>query len=256
MILTDAHAHLGSENERAVRRRYGIKSYLCVSTPEEAHTLISIIERNPADKSWIFPAFGLHPWYADKYSSEEMLSFLEKGIAVGEIGLDTVWCEVPLKRQEEVFEEQLELAGRLNKPVILHTKGQEERIAQIIRHYPNRYLVHWYSSMEGLRAYQEQDCYFTVGPDVNWNLAVKQVLADVDKDRLLIETDGYSAVLWCMEEFKVRNFTKQQKEEKGLKEELIVTVLKNSLESIAKAKNISIEETSRQLEENRIRLFK
>lgn len=41
--------------------------------------------------------------------------------------MDSVWCDVDLKIQKEVFEKQLQLAQALNKPVILHTKGQEKR---------------------------------------------------------------------------------------------------------------------------------
>lgn len=41
--------------------------------------------------------------------------------------MDSVWCDVDLKIQKEVFEKQLQFAQALNKPVILHTKGQEKR---------------------------------------------------------------------------------------------------------------------------------
>ena len=114
--------------------------------------------------------------------------------------MDSVWCQVPLKIQEEKFRQQLELAEKAGKPVILHTKGQEKQVASIIRQYPNRYLVHWYSCEDYLEEYLDLDCWFSVGPDVWWNPAVQKVAGVVPLDRLLVETDGLAAVRWAMEE--------------------------------------------------------
>ena len=41
--------------------------------------------------------------------------------------MDSVWCDVDLKIQKEVFEKQLQLAQALNKPVILHTKVRKKQ---------------------------------------------------------------------------------------------------------------------------------
>lgn len=81
-----------------------------------------------------------------------------------------------------------------------HTKGREQAIARIIRTYPNRYLVHWYSCQEHLEDYLDLDCYFSIGPDVWWNEAVAQVVKKVPRHRLLVETDGLDSVRWAFEE--------------------------------------------------------
>ena len=83
---------------------------------------------------------------------------------IGEIGMDSVWCNVPLAVQEKVFTEQLAVAAQLDKPVILHTKGQEKRIASLIAGYPNTYLVHWYSDPVFPKSFLELDCYFLSAP--------------------------------------------------------------------------------------------
>lgn len=107
---------------------------------------------------------------------------------------------IPPSYQEERFRQQLDLACTQSKPVILHTKGQEKQIADIIREYPNRYLVHWYSCGSYLENYIEQDCYFSIGPDVWWNCAVRKTAERVPIQRLLTETDGLSAVKWAYNE--------------------------------------------------------
>ena len=129
-----------------------------------------------------------------------MESFLHKVPVIGEIGMDNVWCDVPLDIQQKVFEEQLALACELKKPVILHTKGQEKEIAAIIRNYPNRYLIHWYSCDHSLEEYIDQNCYFSIGPDVWWNPATRNVARKVPSNRILTETDGLNAVQWAYDE--------------------------------------------------------
>lgn len=198
-ILSDAHGHLGDERERRERQEAGILSLLCASTPGEAEELFRQ-QGKQGTEQYLIPACGIHPWQADRYSLEDMEPWILRALAVGEIGMDSVWCRISLKVQETIFRQQLELAAKAGKPAILHTKGQEREVASAIRQYPNRYLVHWYSCEEYLEDYLGLDCWFSVGPDVWWNPAVQKVAKTVPVDRLLIETDGLEAVKWAAEE--------------------------------------------------------
>ena len=93
----------------------------------------------------------------------------------------------------------LAIACQMKKPVILHTKGEEDRIASILPEYPNTYLVHWYSCEEYLDQYLALGCYFSIGPDVLWNPPVRTLADRVPQNRILIETDGMGAVKWAYE---------------------------------------------------------
>ncbi len=196
-MIYDAHAHIGTKEERLIRKQTPIVSMICAQNPKEAVFLQQLV--SGSDSSWIIPTFGLHPWQSTAYSFEEMAPFLETAAIIGEIGMDNVRCDIPLSRQQLIFEKQLAFACEHKKPVILHTKGQEKEIAKSIRHYPNRYLVHWYSDLNGLEDYLNQDCYFTLVPDLKSNSAVQHVLASAPFDRILVETDGWSAVEWAFE---------------------------------------------------------
>lgn len=135
---------------------------------------------------------GIHPWKADVTPWTEMEPILRAAPVVGEIGLDSVWCDVDMDVQRRVFHRQLALAAEWEKPVILHTKGMEREVLDTIRHYPNRYLVHWYSCEEYLQEYVDLGCWFTVGPDVG-----RAVARSVPLERLLMESDGLEAVAWA-----------------------------------------------------------
>jgi TatD DNase family protein len=206
MPLCDAHTHPGEDAEWLERLENGILSLICASTPPEAEALFTRLKRiskacpennGNSLSSCLIPTAGLHPWHADTYSVSDMERWLCSCPVIGEIGMDSVWCSVPLSVQERVFREQLALAVKLCRPVILHTKGQEARIARILREYPNTYLIHWYSCEESLEDYIRLGCYISIGPDVWWNPAVQHAAKAVPADRILIETDGMAAVSWA-----------------------------------------------------------
>ncbi len=78
-----------------------------------------------AEKYFTYRTFGLHPWYLDKKKYEVGLEKLQallqenKIIAIGECGLDKLRGP-DLDFQISVFEMQLQLAKKYNRPVIIH----------------------------------------------------------------------------------------------------------------------------------------
>lgn len=231
--IYDAHAHLGTEEERRWRREHGIVTMVCAGDQEESKILSGL------EDSHLVKAYGIHPWKADSQDFEEMVPFLEKADIIGEIGMDRIWCQVPIKRQREIFERQLALAFCWKKPVVLHVKGMEREAAKIIRRYPGTYLVHWYSDMEGLEDYLEQGCYATVGPDGTRNPAVCQVLEKTPLSRLMVETDGLGAVQWALGD--------------NVKLQDLRNVLEDSIQSIAVQKGVTMEEAYQWTEVNFLR---
>lgn len=203
--MIDMHAHLACLTDRAeslqeleLRSEHGILTCFSAGTPAEWRYMEPFRGRPELRFS-----FGIHPWYADKYPAEDCREALEQCDLIGEIGMDSVWCEVPLPVQQRQLERQLRTAADLGKPVLLHTKGQEGRIADIIRGFPGKVCVHWYSGPEQeFDSFLEQGCYFTLGPDTprlcraGDGLRLRMV-REVPADRLFAETDGVSAIAWA-----------------------------------------------------------
>ncbi|HHU16914.1 MAG TPA: TatD family hydrolase, partial [Clostridiales bacterium] len=184
--------------------------------------------------------FGLHPWYADQYDLKDMMTYLINCSVIGEIGMDSVWCNTDLDTQQRVFIAQLDIAQQIGCPVMLHTKGMEKEIGEIIANYTMPVIVHWYSSLEHLGLYLKRDCYFTVGPDVSKNEAVQQAVKSVPLDRLFVETDGTAAVEWA---------TGKPASPKDLPE-----ILLSSVSYISKIKGIDIDIVQKEIAKNFERL--
>lgn len=213
--------------ELVFRRDAGVATFFSCGTPDEWTLMQTYRQREEVHLS-----FGIHPWYADKYE-ETHIGIAEAYRlcdAVGEIGMDNVWCSVPLDVQRRVFARQLQIAADLRKPIVLHTKGMEAEIAAMVRGFPHPVCVHWYSGdTKTFEKFLEQDCYFTLGPDLaavcgaraggtameadkeRTSGAVVEadkeragselyrlMLREIPANRLFTETDGVSAVAWAM----------------------------------------------------------
>lgn len=227
-MLIDAHAHMDVE-------RPHIFTVLCGTDPVGAAQVL----KKRCDM--VVPCCALHPWYTDRYSVEEMIPFIEQSPVLGEIGLDSEWTDVPMDAQRKAFYEQLILAEKLQKPIVLHTKGMEKEIAETISSFTVRKLVHWYSCMDHLDKYLDLDCYFTVGPDHETNPAVREVIRRAPMERLLTETDGLSAVEWAIGR-------------KAAPWE-IENIIQGEIAAIANAKGLSCEETEMLVHKNLMRFI-
>ncbi|MEG0936122.1 MAG: TatD family hydrolase [Clostridia bacterium] len=229
--LTDAHAHLGSPEELAARRAGGIRTLLCATQPADARALFAL-----AEDGVLLRSAALHPWHAGTISVDDMMPYMEKCAVVGEIGLDSVWCDVPIEAQRAAFTAQLAYAQEAGKPVVLHTKGCEEEIARTLSKYTMRKLIHWYSCAQGLGDYICQGCYFSIGPDIAINPAVRQVAERVPLDRMLVETDGMGAVEWALG--------------KKVAPEEVAGVLERSIRAIAQLRSIAPEALAQRISDN------
>lgn len=192
-MIHDAHFHCEDQAFITFLVKHHIHGIVNAATLREYEQL----------HSWVKPSYGIeisagiHPWHVDQIDFDTMLPILQKVNIIGEIGLDNVWCEVDYDKQYEVLERQLAFAAQNHKPVILHVKGLEKELLPLLHHYNNQYLVHWYSCEAYLDDFIDCDCYFSVGPSINSDRAVQQVAKQVPLNRLLLESDGLSALSWC-----------------------------------------------------------
>lgn len=266
MCVLDMHAHLAclteeygsgltetqkddlAAQELALRRGCGITTFFSSGTPEEWKCMRRYPGvRNSSEKKDVLLSFGIHPWYSDRYQPDEFRVYMEQADAVGEIGMDSVWCEVPMPVQRRVFVRQLELAAELNKPVILHTKGQEREIAALLQGFPGKVCVHWYSGdCSSLEAFLERGCYFTLGPDLASALRkgkepaaglYRKMLREIPADRLFVETDGISAVSWALETDRLELVE-------------IPRILDSSINAAAAGKQMSASELCERMQQN------
>ena len=190
--LCDAHAHPGNGAETAARRAQGIRTALCGTDPENAR----LVEEMCAREALFTPTYGLHPWKTARFTVREMEPWLEKCRVIGEIGLDSVWCDVPAHDQRAAFARQLDIAREMGKRVLLHTKGCEEEIARLVSERRVPCVVHWYSCAHDMEKYIALGCAFTFALSLESDEHERRLAAMVPLERILVESDGISAMEW------------------------------------------------------------
>lgn len=150
-----------------------------------------------AKYSYIYFAAGIHPEDAESEKEgdllliAELLKSSEKGVAVGEIGLD-YHCDVDRDLQKRLFSKQLELANELNLPVVIHDRDAHADTLEIIRRYHPRGTLHCFSgSAESAQELVSLGFYigFTGSVTFKNNKKAAKVLEVVPNDRILTETD-------------------------------------------------------------------
>lgn len=86
----------------------------------------------------VFAAVGLHPYHAQDVTPAALDTLRElaahpRVAAVGEIGMDhSRYSTAPTAVQEHAFRAQLELAGELGKPVVVHNRDAHDDTARIL----------------------------------------------------------------------------------------------------------------------------
>lgn len=143
MILIDSHIHLDDErydNDRKDvilrAKEAGVELILTIGTIEKINDADKTLKL--LDHEGIYAAFGVHPHDAFLYNEalEEYLKkvlSIHKVVAVGEIGLDYYYKNSDRASQIEAFKKQIQLAKKLNKFIIIHSRDAAVDTLNVLR---------------------------------------------------------------------------------------------------------------------------
>ncbi|MBZ9633652.1 TatD family hydrolase [Clostridium sp. FP1] len=238
-MYIDAHSHLDFFNNKI---EYAINEInnLKILTIASGMDMESYLKNKEYSKrsQYIKATFGIHPWKAAEYKGEleDLIPYIEESKIIGEIGLDFFWAEDngTYEAQRRIFNFILEESIKRDKVICIHTKGAEEEIYNILKHYSySKVIIHWYSGdIKTLDKFIELGCYFTISVDIDYSKLTEEILARIPIDRLLVETDGPTALEWVNGDYGYPR------------------VIINVIKSVSKRKAISTERLLKVLEDN------
>jgi len=247
-ILIDVHCHanlfLTLDKVIEEAKKVGVEKIIAVAMSSISQERVLEVARQYNE---VFASLGIHPEEVKMNENVEkqldsIITFIKKNkqniCAIGEIGLDHYFVKdkelYPL--QKIIFEKMLLLAQDLKLPVNLHTKGAEKIVFDTLPSYdlPN-INIHWYSGPENfLKLGMDRGYYFSITPAISYSPVVKKVALNVDKEHLLLESDGpvkYSGKIG------------------------VPAMVKNVLNSISMLKKINSDELEKQIEANTRKIF-
>ena len=148
---------------------------------------------------YIYAAVGSHPDVADEVSEEVLDAYRRlvrenpKVKAIGEIGLDYHYEDIPREIQLRAFRMQMELARELNLPAIVHEREAHEDGMNVVRDFPEvTGVFHCYSgSAEMARQLVDKGWYIGFTGVLTFKSARKaiEVASSIPLERIVLETD-------------------------------------------------------------------
>lgn len=200
----DSHAHLDNsqfdadrENVLARADQAGITQILTIGC--DLQTSAKSVELAAAYAP-VYAAVGIHPHDAPQATDEGMAlldSLLKqpKVVAVGEIGLDFYRDRAPRDIQRQAFRRQIQLAKQAHKPIIVHDREAHDEVLQILHEEDARScggVLHCFSGdLTMARACLDLGFYLSFTGTITYpkNHALREVVAEIPIDRMLVETD-------------------------------------------------------------------
>ena len=202
-MLFDTHAHM---DDRAFAED---RAQLLASLPEAGLSLVmnpgcSLASSQNAvalaqQYDWLYAAVGSHPDVCDEVNEAVIAEYRQlcknnpKVKAIGEIGLDYHYEDIPREIQQSAFRQQMALAAELDLPAIVHERDAHADGMQIVTEFPTVHGVfHCYSgSLEMAKWLIDRGWYIGFTGVLTFKNAKKavEVAANIPLDRIVLETD-------------------------------------------------------------------
>lgn len=167
--------------------------------------ILELVNQYPWEFDATIPNYsiGIHPWYIDENRLENDLKTIEEKLqlseclALGECGLDKR-IEIPLALQIEVFEKQIELAEKYQKPLVLHLVAAFDELIAIKKRLKIKVpiVIHGFSKNEQVaKQLIDNGFYLSFGKYLLRNPDLETVFKSVPNDRFFLETDTIEETL-------------------------------------------------------------
>ncbi|WP_348797420.1 TatD family hydrolase [Flavobacterium adhaerens] len=165
-------------------------------------TILELVNQYPNefDVSIPYYSIGIHPWYINEERLNDDLQIIvnklqnHNCLAIGECGLDKR-IEVPIAVQEKVFETQLMLAQKNNKPVVIHCVAAFQEVITIKKRLKITVpmIIHGFSkNSQVAKELINNGFYISFGKYLLQNPEMETVFKTIPDNRFFLETDTIS----------------------------------------------------------------
>ena len=249
MKFVDAHVHLSDKEyaediDEIIAEAKDSNVVALVSNSMDYETSVGSLRLAEMYPGMVFAALGIHPWNVKALTEDDLQQMLQlistqkqnkALVAIGEIGLDYKYTKI-WDKQLMVFDNMLKLAGNLDLPVIIHSRGTTTQIVDMLPSYNLRkVLLHWFSRpVSALTKAVERGYYITEGAPTAYSNGIRDIVRRTPLTNLLTETDG--PVRFYKSPFKGKRTTPA----------FIPTVVK----AIAEVKSMDVEDVAAQIIKN------
>ena len=203
MEFFDSHAHYNDEKFEADRiellnniYKDGITRIVCAGyNVEQSEYAVNLAK----EIHFMYATCGISPndiedFVDNNLEKIEKLAQNKKVVAIGEIGLDYYWNKENKEKQKELFVKQIEIANKLNKPIVIHTRDAWVDTIEILKKHQveKRGVFHCCPlNQELIKEALKLGYYISFSGNVTFkNAKSEECIKLVPLDKILIETDS------------------------------------------------------------------
>jgi TatD DNase family protein len=214
MILVDVHAHLdhklfNGKIDEIIQNsiKNNVKAIITNGiNPETNRIALELAEKYdivkaalgvyPIDSLNIDKKKGFYPIKEEKIDVDKEIEFIKKNkdkiIAVGEVGLDYYWDKDHKKEQKEVFEKFIQLAEKIKKPIIVHSRKAEADTVELLSTTKLKSVVmHCFSgNFKLVKQIYDKGWSFSIPANIVKSHHFQKIVSDINIAQLLTETDA------------------------------------------------------------------
>ena len=200
-MLIDVHAHLDSKefsqdlNEVVNRARSRLNCIICNGTNKESNKKILELTKK---YSIIKAALGLYPLDAENLTEKQIEKEFEfikahkkEIVALGEIGLDFKYGKNK-ELQIQVFNDFIKLGKKLNLPLIIHSRGAELEVIEILEenNFSNAILHSFSGNLKLIKKAEKLNLNFSIPPLIVRSTHFQELVKNITITKILTETDS------------------------------------------------------------------
>ena len=200
-MFIDTHCHISKEDYESTKdviersKKENVKKLIICGCDKK-----SINESIEIAKEYdnIYLELGYHPSEVDTTTDDDLKELEKialnnkKVVAIGEIGLDYHWVKDNKEKQKELFKKQIELAKRVNLPIVIHSRDAFQDTYDILKETNHYGDIHCFSgNLENAKMYINLGYYLGIGGVLTFkNTNLKETIKEIPLDRILLETDS------------------------------------------------------------------
>lgn len=203
MSIIETHCHLDYFEDidscLSLAKEAGVEKLITIGvSPWAQDEILHISQVYPE----IYCTQGVHPHKAKFYEDCTTRKILKntqnkKVVAIGECGLDYYYENSTPQEQKKAFEIQLELAAKVDLPVVIHTREADEDTLAILKNHSSslkqKGVLHSFTSGKKLAEYAlTEGFYLGFNGIITFKNAqdIRDIVSLTPIDRILTETDS------------------------------------------------------------------
>lgn len=203
--MIDSHCHLEEEAYREdlddviqTCKEQRLKALITVcADPGDWDKTLELVNKY---KGFVFACASVHPIYIDRTTSKQVEEYFKKLrdnrdvlVAIGETGADyfhTREADLQMK-QRELFRRHIELAGELDKPIVVHCRDAFADVIDILENEgAKRVMMHLFGGNKFLNKVIDNGWWISAGPILLKSKSHKKIIRDMPLEKIMLETDS------------------------------------------------------------------